>query len=529
MATDFAQFGTVVDAPIPKKKSKSLLGSIGGFLAPTLTETVSGARKGEKVTGRQLLGSALEIGSLAIPAGAIARGFGLVGRAGKAALGIKKAKGFEAIKEGVSTGGKKLVSATKTGAQVGTVSGGLAGSGRALGDEDKTVTEVLGEGAVGALAGGVGGAVLTPVASLAGMTARKVSSSVSDAFNKTKLALNPQDRVAAVDDLSRALRESFVEDKTAVINKLEKIARRSKDNISEDDLLKELVDEGLGIPEVDGTIARFKGSIEALEEKRGVLARGLDTFLAPSKRKTQLDSLRIAAQDVLEGRIDVDLVRSERQLTNLFKSLEKKYGKVLSDQQVNKVRAEMNKSTKAFKGDQFIQDSADAVADAARARLDELGPEAREINGEIGRLFRITRTAEALNNRPIDVGFLAGAMGRFIGTVGLGSIGFKVAGPGGLVVAGIAANLGAKGLANVIRQARFNKNAQRILSSGIRNDKKLLTKILKKATPEDAKVIREFAGDGEKVLSSGERNIVRRLTDTQSLGGLQKTNRRLGI
>ena len=77
--------------------------------------------------------------------------------------------------------------------------------------------------------------------------------------------------------------------------------------------------------------------------------------------------------------------------------------------------------------------------------------------------------------------------------------GLSVAGPGGLVVAGILANMGARTVANIIRQSRFNPQIQEVIRQGIRQDKKLLDKLLKKASPEDKALLERMSNPSSQI------------------------------
>lgn len=509
MAFEFSE-GKPVETPTARQK-KSTLGKIGEFIAPSTTEVVRDIGSGEAPSLREIGGSALEIGSFLIPAGAIARGFGALGRGAKAISGAKKVatgakatkalpkkpQELERLQSGIKEFGTRTAQQAKRGAQVGGVSGAMFGAGTALGDEEKSFTEVLGQGAVGGALGAVGSGLLTPLTSIGAQTTKAVTKAPIQAFRRAQETLNPTQRAKTVDDLTQALRSSFVEDRPAVLNRLEKIldtsARREGREFTEDTLLREVIDAGY-IPKVDGSVARFKEPLQDATSRISKLSEGVEELAKGVRQKTPLSSIRKEAQEELLNRTDVDLDKASRQLNQIFKALERKYGKSLDAVSVNKIRKEMNQRTRSFNKETFIMDTATAVANATRQRLDNLVPQARQLNAEAGKLFRIKETMSALNNKRIDVGPITSGLGRFLGVTGAAAGGLSVAGPGGLVVAGIMAQLGSRGLANLIRQARFNPQAQAILRRGIRSDEKLLKQVLKNAKPSDKALIERVAG-----------------------------------
>ena len=496
--------GQPIKTPEVREK-KGLARRVGEFVAPTTTGLIRGLREGEAPSLKQAAGTALEVGSFLIPTAAIARGFGLLGRGAKAITAVARAKKvarapkkteLEALQTGIKEFGARTRGQLKTGVQVGGATGFAFETGRALGEEDVSVTEAIGRGVTGGAIGAVGGAVLTPAVSIIGRTARGGVRTTSDALRRLQSTLKPQERTQAVGDLTTALSKSFVEDNPAVINKLEKIAnnarRRGDTNIDETALLREVVEDG-HIPKVDGEIGRFGSEILEVRGRIGGLAKGVGKLAEPITIKTPLSAIKRESKRSLEGRTDVDILKAERQLNAQFKSLQKQFGTSLSASNLNDIRVIMNRRTKAF-GKEFVQDVQNAIGGATRNRLDEFTPAIRELNAESGRLQRVINTMEVLNNKKINPGFFATGAGRFIGTVGASAAGLSIAGPGGLVVAGIAANLGSRFVANIIRQGRFNPNAREIIKRGLRQDKKLLRKVLTDATPADRALIERAIG-----------------------------------
>ncbi len=138
---------TTISAP-----PRNLLETVGDFVAPTATKSVEKLMRGEGLDLRDIGGSALEIGSLALPA-----------TAGLRALGLG-ARGLKAL-----TLAERIGASSATGA----ISGGLAGGGRAIG-EGQDLGGVIGSAAGGAVGGGIFGAALPALGTSLGAAGRFV-------------------------------------------------------------------------------------------------------------------------------------------------------------------------------------------------------------------------------------------------------------------------------------------------------------------------------------------------------------------
>lgn len=506
---------------IKAPRKKGAFEKVGGFLAPTATGLLTGEKK---LTGRTLIGAGLEIGALAIPSGAILRGFGLAGKLAKGAKLISRTKRVSTAKrvskvakpeEGLTfeTLRKRsgdLVQKTKaqavTGAKIGGATGLAFGAGRGLGDEDLSLKEVAGEAAITGAFGAVGGAILTPAVSLTALSAKSSAGVLSNAWKGARAKLNPTDRASAVDDLARATLESF-EDKTGTLKKLQTLSEKAKrfegESFDEFELVKQVVDEGY-IPKIRGGllskgIADYTGALSHVKARGKSLTRGVSARARGIKETTKSSDIRKAAKAGLIGRTDIEPGKVSKKIDNILSAFEKENKtKSFTATHLNILKIRTGKKTDTFKKEQFIQDSENAIRKVLKTRLDKLDPTIEQLNAEAQKLIRVEDTMRALQNQTIDVGFFSTGAGRFIGTVGGAVIGISVAGPGGLVVASILANLGARAIATIIRQARFNVARQAVIRQGLRSDAKLLQRILKEATPEDAALIKGFVGIGDQ-------------------------------
>lgn len=510
MAFDFSQ-GTPTATPMIRSK-KSGLEKVGGFLAPTLTGTIKDIGSGQAPSLRQLGGSALELGSYLIPGGAFLKGAKVASKGLRAATTIskatKKVDDLTSLTQGARQLGSQLKTSAKTGAIVGGGAGAMAGTGRALGEEDKSIPQALGEGVIGGGIGAIGGGLLAPTLTAASKAIQGTVGIGSNVVKRAQSTLNPSNRAAAVDDLTNSLSKSFVDDKPSMLNQLEDIAkaarRRGDTAMDEQTLLREVVEEGY-MPAVEGEIGRFGDSIADAVSRRTRLAKGI-TELAKQvpitpKTVTPMVSLKQLAKQNLSNRTDVDIIKAARQLESVIKSLQAKYGKMLTPENLTKINVEMNKRTKAFR-EQFVQDVQNALGQATRSRMDDLAPGIRTLNAESGRLKRVIDTMDILNNKKIDPGFFMSGAGRFIGTVAAAGAGLSVGGPGGLVIAGLMAQFGSKAIANLVRQSRFNPKLQEIIRKGLRQDEKLLNKILGEAKGSDKAIIERIAGKKTNKLST---------------------------
>lgn len=156
----FGSYNIPVNVPAPEPK-QSTLGKVAGFLAPTITKTVGKYQKGEDITSKDIIGSALEAGSYLIPAGAIARGVG---------LGIK---------------GVGLASKVANGVATGAVSGGMFEAGGSIADGG-TAGEIAKRTLTGAAFGGVAGGVVGAIGG--GLAARKLAQKTEAQFAEEALA-----------------------------------------------------------------------------------------------------------------------------------------------------------------------------------------------------------------------------------------------------------------------------------------------------------------------------------------------------
>lgn len=295
-----------------------------------------------------------------------------------------------------------------------------------------------------------------------------------------------QSRQEAVDSMTSTFEKSFL-GKKSVLDKIEKRARRA--GVTETDMLRELVNEG-GIPNVQDDIARFGAVIDDFSLRQDNLVDAIHARLKPVIELTDLNSLRVEAERIMRTSdfVGAELNKSLKELTNIFDSLENRFGSSLSAQQVNTIRVQMNRKTGAFKGELFTQDTADAIADATRKRLDEIAPSVREANAEWAKLQGLKATAGALNNQKIDIGLLGSSVGSYVAASALGASGIAT-GSASLVIAGLVATLGGKTFANFLRRLKFNDPIRKTIAEGLRQDEEVVKKLLAEVSEADKELI----------------------------------------
>ncbi|WP_457635801.1 hypothetical protein [Persephonella sp.] len=470
-----------VPTPLARVR-KSTVQKVGEFLAPTATKVIQDIGQGERPTGKEIIGAGLEVGSLGIPGGAIARGLKLIGKG-----------------------------AIKQGAGIGATIGGMQEAGRALG-EDKSLPEVVGEAFKGATVGAGVGAV-TPV--VGGAIARSVGKirdiKTPEALRKFEQNLPKEEAEKLLQQKVKSYTESFVDDKSSINRKLEDMVVRFRkidpEIKTKEDLIKQVVREGY-LPKVEGTLAKQFENIDDLVERRAKIAKEIDPILEPLKTKISLKTLRKQTEDEFKNRFDIDQVAIENQINKNFEKLEKQFGKYVTPVELNEIRKLMNKQSKAFNKQDFILDSQYAIANATRKVLDEIAPQVREKNSEIARLFRLEEVLRTFDNKKIDTGIITNTLGSLAGTIAGGSlltsglVGLGAGaglGAGGLVIAGLMATLGNRFVANMIRKARFNPKIADALKQAFRENPELKKKLIsQEGSQVDRNLIKAFAEEKPK-------------------------------
>ena len=293
-------------------------------------------------------------------------------------------------------------------------------------------------------------------------------------------------------DLEDSLRASFIDDKPAVQKALDRVASRSNQDINGDGLITRLAREGV-VPKADGEVSDFSDFFKYVESEEARIGGQINRRLQQESQVTSLNDIRQAARDQIVNDPYVGNVASaERAIDNLMDSFERRYGTELSPVQVNEIRKATNRITKSFDKEDFDLDAAAAVGNAARTRIDLITKSntIREANSRLADLYLMRDAAIQLHRRKIDTGEVAKTLGSFMGTVAAGATGLAVAGPGGLVVAYLAARMGSKALADLIRNMRFGDKNREAIIKALRKDPTTVKQLINEADDMDREILK---------------------------------------
>lgn len=323
--------------------------------------------------------------------------------------------------------------------------------------------------------------------------------------------LNPKNKAEASKVLNDAYNSAALTDNKAVKKALDKqAASRSFEGktVTKESLINDLVQADV-FPTVEGKLMSFTDELKRLSGEQDKLAKLIDPVLETVVEKTSLDSLRSGSLRSLRASplIVEALPQAEKELLRFFKSFEQKFGSSLSAKQVRAVQTAMNKRTKAFGEEAFKQDVANLIASQARKRIDELAPSGnvKSANAEWGRLQQLQNTARILDGNKVGISSLGEALGRWTGVVTLGfsGLGFAVGGPGGLVIASLAAKFGGDAVAQFLRNSKFSLKARRIMVESIKANDDIAQALVREADEANKALLeRLLLGPGPIIAGS---------------------------
>ena len=314
--------------------------------------------------------------------------------------------------------------------------------------------------------------------------------------------LSPDTREEAIAGLTETYKATLTENRKSINDKLESLA--ISQGTDRDGLLRSLAEEGY-IPEVEGRLAKFDPVFDDVARRQEEVIKQIDPILENVTETISLDGLKQIAEETLRNspQVGAGLNRSLAELDRYFESYAIKYGEDLTAKQVNDIRKEMNRITKAYRNeDIFLLDTADALGKATRQRLDEVAPGVRPINQEWARLQALEDTARVLHNQQIDVGLLGRALGSYATTVAFSGLGLGVAGPGGLVIAGLVAHYGGDALADMLRKKFFSPDIRDLIIKEIDSDPDIKEKLIHEASKENKDYLKSVLGSGAAIGGS---------------------------
>lgn len=317
--------------------------------------------------------------------------------------------------------------------------------------------------------------------------ASDLSEPLASKMDEIRQAINPKTRVEMQDNLYNTYQSTLIENRKSTLDKLEKQAAQQslgENKVTRDNLIRNVVDEGY-MPEVSGRKADFTNVFEDIDQRQQRLMTEIDPLLETIPEQTQLSVLKQQAAEILRNSPQVveNLDQSLAELDRMFGSFATKYGDTLTAKQVNEIRKAMNSRTRSFNEEAFKQDTADGIADAMRSRLDEIAPSdsIKQANQEWARLQSIDRTVRTLHNQDIDVGILGRALGSYASTIAASGLGLSMAGPGGLVIAGLVAHYGGDAFAQFLRNRAFSPKLKEELLQAVRSDEALRNRLIQEA------------------------------------------------
>ena len=240
----------------------------------------------------------------------------------------------------------------------------------------------------------------------------------------------------------------------------------------------------------------------------------MEPHLSKNPTITTATSLKERALDAVRRRIDIeDTAKAQQEVENLFTNIVGDYGENLTAAQLNQIRQQMGATTMAYNRKTFKSDAANEIRSVMRTRILDIedSPVIADALAQQTKLYRMRDVANTMNNKKADVGFLESAAGRYLGLLSASAAGFSAGGPGALLVAGLAANLGQQRIAAMIRQQRFNRVTEDMIKAGFRQDSSLLNRLLENATPDERRVISDWvARPGQDVGMQGGAGTVQR-------------------
>jgi len=460
------------------KKPKTILGRVGKFLAPTTSGAIESARAGEGVTGRQLLGSAFEIGSFVIPSTAILKGLSLAGRGIRAATGVSRAakvaatEPIAALREvgaGVAKAGKGIASAGLTTAKVGGTSGALFGAGRALGDPDATIKEIAGEAAISGGIGFIGGGALGLGGGVIALGGRKGIEKISQGVQSLRRHMKPGEIQQATKVASEGMRKSFDDATVTQIDDLLVAHRKKGGPQTGGGFFDELVEHNL-FPTPTGKIFNLstrktkvttRPALDEASNRIAETAKWRSSYLKTLQGKVSADKWRKQATELLEGRTDADQAAFS-QLTLILKNQLK--GKTtLAASDINEIMVRLNQGKYTLAGNMMARAGNDLIGNL----IPKGATQQKLLNAYMSKHFRMKETLNLLNGRDINIGFFSEAAGRYGGLILAGLLGSGLGPANPLFIAALFSQFGVRALSSFLSHMRFSGPAVKMVRQAI--------------------------------------------------------------
>jgi len=303
--------------------------------------------------------------------------------------------------------------------------------------------------------------------------------------------------VATIDDaiegLASVLDDSVQKSQslTRALNRVARLQSTQEVQVERKDLLKALIAEGV-VPQLDGDRLALSNAIQMIGAKRNQI---LEREIQPILQKLDASGVKVPMKRIQEKALQLaklqapgaELPKIERAVQAIAQAYTKKYGSSLNASQLNEVRTELNKLTKAYKNNEFVKaDASDILAKAVRGELYSLDQRLPASIAKVERTMMAERIASALDGAKVPVDEYVGAIGRYIATVGAGALGgsFVAGGPGSLVIAGLVATLGERAVANLMRQKRIPPDLLKQIQQELQQNPELMERLIKAGLPK---------------------------------------------
>lgn len=349
---------------------------------------------------------------------------------------------------------------------------------------------------------------------------------IAPANRVVQSTIDDAERERIVTDFTNAYQNSLVENRTAINRQLDKLADQSSFGelqLSRDLLIRNLAEEGY-IPAIDGRLAKFDNTFADIENRQDRVMQALMPVLENTRTTVQIEDFFEQVRQSLrtDARVGSDINVALQRIDALEEGARANYGETLSAVDINRLKIEGNQKRGDIgraSSDPVVTDVWSNVARTANQWIDQNVPDnaGKRANAEWARLQRIKDTAQILNNQQVDVGIFGRALGSYITTVLGSTAGLSVAGPGGLVIAGVLSNIGADTLANLIRNRTFNPKVAEQVRNVMRQDDELVEDLIRTANDQDTEIIRRFllpaadpnaprsqVGSGAPIQAAGE-------------------------
>lgn len=325
------------------------------------------------------------------------------------------------------------------------------------------------------------GAVAGPVAAVAGRAIGKVG---RGARKVTALATGriPEDIASEASERLPQAWGELAEDAKPLRDYVTKQKAKGKD-------IMEILGSENYVPELNKGALDTRGLIEKATDDIGKYATMVDDYAkAFDDVSTPLESIYQGALNVLKSSDEVlasgNLNKAMRELGQRMEGLQAAYGSEVPTSTLNTIRKEMNQQTKAFMGEKFEQDVADAIADAVREKLDEIVPDdtMRRVNKKIGSLIAARQFLKKADGKKLMYGKMSTMMARLLGATVGSQAGLPIVSP----------LLGAAGGDAAVRVAskwKFSTPMTRAILKKMTTNKELAREITQKTLKAEVDVI----------------------------------------